>query len=102
MANPKMPVESGGGGLLDGLRAKKSAKPNGGSGFIMTESQDRDARSGRTPSGFVRVSKDAFATLDKIAVYETTKSPAMGTSPDGPWYRRLLWAIPVSRNTDAK
>ena len=54
MANPKMPVESGGGGLLDGLRAKKSAKPNGGYGFIMTESQDRDARSGRTPSGFVR------------------------------------------------
>jgi len=54
MANPKMPVESSGGGLLDGLRSKKSDKPNGGYGFIMTESQDRVARSGGTPSGFVR------------------------------------------------
>ena len=54
-----------------------------------------------TPRRFLLVSKDAFATLDKIAVYETTESPAMGKSLDGPWYRRL-WARLVSRETDAK
>jgi len=53
------------------------------------------------PRRFVLVSKDAFATLDNIAVYETTESPAMGKSLDGPWYR-MMWARLVCRGADAK
>ncbi len=53
------------------------------------------------PRRWILVSKDAFRTLDNVAIYEVDQSPWMGDGAGGPWYRRF-WRKSVSSRPEVK